>query len=142
MIDALLSRKWQSGDSGFSPLLFPYCYVGFVDRTEIRILRFVLKRGFRHCFIIMGDEERCIVIDPISNRIDVSYFPLDVRVVRKMLMRSSSIGATFVRIRRRYVPNVCVSSGIFTCVEVVKRILGISKFSVFTPFRLYKLLKK
>ena len=32
--------------------------------------------------------------------------------------------------------------GIFTCVEVVKRILGISKKRVLTPYQLYKYLLK
>ena len=131
----------NSGEQNFSPLLFPYCYVGFVDRTEIRILRLFLKRGFRHCFVLMGDENRWVVVDPISNRMDISYIPVGVRSVKDMFCKSK-IKARFVRVKRQYIPKKRVSSGIFTCVEVVKRIIGISKISVFTPFRLYKFLKK
>jgi len=113
-------------------------YVGFSDETTIPVLR-LLKRGFRHCFLFFGDEEHTVVLDPIANRIDLSILNLGISECVKLFAVQN--------IKIIYVPkrfDVCKisSSGVFTCVEVVKRVLGISKVSIVTPFRLYKFLLK
>ncbi|MCR5506993.1 MAG: hypothetical protein K6F04_04055 [bacterium] len=112
-------------------------YVGFSDETTIPILK-LLKRGFRHCFIFFGDEYNTFVLDPISNRIDLSFLPIGVEKIAEKLKQSGII-IVFVN---RFENKKISTSGVFTCVEVVKRVLGISKLSIITPFRLYKFLKK
>ena len=112
-------------------------YVGFSDETTIPILR-LLKHGFRHCFIFFGDEYSTFVLDPISNRIDLAFLPVGVGKIKKKFNETGVI-TVFVN---RFEVKKTSSSGVFTCVEVVKRILGISKPSIITPFRLYKFLMK
>ncbi len=113
-------------------------YVGFCDDTTIPILK-LLKSGFRHCFVFFGDDGNTFVIDPIANRIDISFLPIGIDVmVNQFKMQNIRV----VYVPERFENTKITSSGIFTCVEVVKRILGISKFSIITPFRLYKFLKK
>ncbi len=113
-------------------------YVGFSDNTTIPVLR-LLKHGFRHCFIIFGDESNTFVLDPISNRIDLSFLPIGVK---SMVRIFESKNIKIVYVPERFNTKKISTSGIFTCVEVVKRVLGISKISIITPFRLYKFLIK
>ena len=113
-------------------------YVGFSDNTTIPVLR-LLKHGFRHCFIFFGDESNTFVLDPISNRIDLSFLPIGVK---SMVRIFESKNIKIVYVPERFNTKKISTSGIFTCVEVVKRVLGISKISIITPFRLYKFLIK
>ncbi len=113
-------------------------YVGFSDNTTIPVLR-LLKHGFRHCFVFFGDEYNTFVLDPISNRIDLSFLPIGVRDVTN-IFESKNIRVVYVP--ERFDVKKISTSGVFTCVEVVKRVLGISKISIITPFRLYKFLIK
>ncbi len=113
-------------------------YVGFSGETTVRILR-LLKPGFRHCFLFFGDENYTFVVDPILNRIDLSFLPLGIE---NTLQFFKANGIKIIYVPKRFEMSKGFSLGIFTCVEVVKRILGISKISIVTPFRLYKFLKK
>ena len=111
-------------------------YVGFSDETTIPVLK-LLKHGFRHCFVFFGDENYTFVLDPISNRLDLSFLPLGVGQMLKLFALNN---IKIVYVPKRFEVNKVSSTGIFTCVEVVKRILGISKFSIITPYRLYSFL--
>ncbi len=61
-------------------------YVGFSDDTTIPILR-LLRRGFRHCFVFFGDESNTFVVDPISNRIDLSFVPVDIKIMVRVFLK-------------------------------------------------------
>ena len=113
-------------------------YVGFSDETTIPILR-LLRHGFRHCFIFFGDENTTFVVDPIANRIDLSFVPVGVKIMSQIFSQKN---IRIVYVPRRFELGRISSTGVFTCVEVVKRILGISKPFIVTPFRLYNFLMK
>lgn len=112
-------------------------YVAFSGKTDLFFLKF-LKSGFRHCFLFCGDRYQTFVLDPLANRIDISFIPLDVEVVRQIFEND---GVLILKCFKKY-PRLRFGVGIFTCVEVVKRILGISNIFIFTPFQLYKFLQK
>ncbi len=113
-------------------------YVGFSNETTIPVLR-LLKHGFRHCFVFFGDESNTFVLDPISNRVDISFLPVGVKYMVNLF---TSKNITVVYVPQRFEVKKISTTGLFTCVEVVKRVLGISKFSIITPFRLYNFIKK
>ena len=69
----------------------------------------------------------------------MSFLPLGIE---NTLQFFKANGIKIVYVPKRFEMSKGFSLGIFTCVEVVKRILGISKISIVTPFRLYKFLKK
>ncbi len=112
-------------------------YVGFSGRTDLCFLK-LLKPGFRHCFLFFGDQYQTLVLDPLSNKIDISFLPFGVDVVKDNFQKQN-----IVVVKAFFQKNDSfLKFGLFTCVEVVKRILGISNIFVFTPFQLYCFLKK
>ncbi len=113
-------------------------YVGFSSDTDLFFLKF-LKRGFRHCFLFFGDEFQTFVLDPVSNKIELSLLPFGVEKTKKMFEQKQ---ISVIKVCKNYKPKMKVKTGIFTCVEVVKRVLGISNFFILTPFRLYCFLQK
>ena len=113
--------------------------VVFSPEVQLWWLRF-LKKGFKHCFVVLSNEDNLVVIDPLRNRTEIcvmSAFPLD-----RMQILLEANGYITVRTRINHNMNNAVSLGIFSCVEMVKRLLGIHKASILTPYRLYKFLNK
>ncbi len=114
-------------------------WVVFSGQTEISWLRF-LKPGFRHCYVLLNDGERWTSIDPLSHVTEVSvhhHVPADFdlpgwlqsrgnRVVKAPVRRDIKKAAPFM---------------LFTCVEAVKRVIGVHSRSIVTPWQLYRHLK-
>lgn len=114
-------------------------WVVFSGQTEISWLRF-LKPGFRHCYVLLNDGERWTSVDPLSHVMEVSthhHVPADFdlpgwlesrgnRVVSAHLRRDITKAAPFM---------------LFTCVEAVKRVLGVHSRKIVTPWQLYNHLK-
>ncbi len=115
-------------------------WVLFCDVADKYPLR-LLKKGFRHCALLLIHNGYAVVIDPLSTRLIC-----DVVVVRDEDDFINKIKA------RMYVVAVEKKSKILSqkpfhlrplsCVEVVKHALGIRNFFIFTPFQLYKFLTK
>lgn len=113
--------------------------VAFVGATRLRWLRW-LRPGFRHCFLVIEADGGCVVCDPLANRMVISHVG----------------GATLDRMRRHCWQRgyTVLEAGIgevwsgeaallrpFTCVEFVKRTLGVRAPAVLTPWQLYRLLR-
>ena len=127
---------------GWEVLLgFSEVYVVFENVTTLWWLRF-LKPGFRHCYLLLVSKERhaVVLLNPKSNQIDVTlYTDCDSEeFVRNFSMHR---GITLCRVHVRPAPLKCAPFMAFTCVEFVKRVLGLHDFSIFTPYQLYKKIK-
>lgn len=109
--------------------------VVFCDTTELWWLH-VLRQGFRHCFVALGDGRGWITIDPLSHRTDVATHPHHAVQDLAAIYRSS--GLTVVETFVRAAPCRPAPWSPFTCVEAVKRVLGIHALSVITPWQLYR----
>lgn len=113
-------------------------WVIFTGKTDIFWLR-ILKPGFRHCFLILNDGKRWISFDPLASYTDIqTYDHFDSRfdLPRWLLNRGFSVvSAPFNTNHSKAAP--CM---FFTCVEAIKRVLGIHKRSILTPWQLYKFL--
>jgi len=115
---------------------YQQAWVVFSGQTEISWLKF-LKPGFRHCYVLINDGERWTSVDPLSHVTEISvhhHVPNDFdlpawlasrgnRVVRAPLNRDVTKPAPFM---------------LFTCVEAVKRVLGIHRRGIMTPWQLYR----
>lgn len=115
-------------------------WIVFTGKTDIAWLKF-LKPGFRHCYAVINDGHKWMSVDPLSGYTDVQIYHhiepnFDLpswlqkqghRVVKSVVKQDKSKSAP------------CM---IFTCVEAVKRIIGVHKRSVITPWQLYRFLKK
>ena len=109
--------------------------VVFTGQTGLRRLRF-LKPGFRHCFACLRIQGRWVLYEPLSHRTDISFAgPWPARdLVAWMRGRDLTVAAT----RFRNPPRVAAFWRPYTCVEAVKRVIGLYAPRVFTPWQLFR----
>lgn len=109
--------------------------VVFGDNCGVWWLRF-LRRGFRHCFVAVLSAEAWVVIDPLLHYTELTVLPgvgqCDVAAAYR------EKGFTVVETTIRQAPLRCAPVGFHTCVEAVKRVLGIHARVVTTPWQLYR----
>ena len=114
-------------------------WIVFSDDTDIRILK-CCRRGFRHCFMIMLHQDRWILIDPRSNKTDISLLPHPKSF--NFPRYFSEQGKTVVKIPVIQTPAKILWPFPVSCVETSKRIIGLHAWWVVTPYQLYKRLIK
>lgn len=121
-------------------LSFSYFYVVFQDETSLWWLR-ILKPGFRHCYILipLGDNSY-LELNPMSNQlfINIYHFPRGYDYISSLKAASKQV--VWVAMPQ-YTPMSAAPIGVFTCVEFVKRTLGLHDRKIMTPYALYKYLK-
>ena len=114
-------------------------WVVFTDNCELKMLRF-LKHGFRHCYVLLHDGKHWIACDPLAHiqEITVPQVPYNFDLPNWL----SEQGQTVLPVKKKQAPKRPAPLMFFTCVESVKRSLGIHKRSILTPWQLYKYLLK
>lgn len=113
-------------------------YVVFVDDTSLWWLRW-LKKGYRHCYILieMDSKMTWLEINPMSNQTFINVYQFLKETDYISYLKSN----TNVAVCESKVEDVGLKVapfGCFTCVEFVKRIIGLHDFFIFTPYQLYK----
>jgi hypothetical protein len=113
--------------------------VVFSGEADLKWLK-ILKPGFRHCFVAFEDGSRWIIYDPLSNQTEITV--METNDVFQLMRFCRKRGF-------RVVPWVAKGAcpkpapwGPYTCVEAIKRVLGIHAYRVKTPWNLYNFLKK
>jgi hypothetical protein len=112
--------------------------VVFEDRPGPSILR-VLRRGFRHCFCVVGSDRAWTICDPLKTRIEI---------VPLLGYGESQLAAHYRRAGRVVLAGNVVADAAprrarlraLTCVKIVKRVLNVEAPSVLTPFQLHRAL--
>ena len=111
-------------------------WVIFSGRTDCAWLRF-LKPGFRHCLVLLHDGRHWVSIDPMLNHMEVDIhhtvpgtfdFPRWLQTQGQHVVKAPVNHAHV-----RPAPFTLMS-----CVEVVKRVLGIHNRFIITPWQLYR----
>lgn len=125
----------------FDNASFSKGWVIFEHDNSIWWLRF-LRRGFRHCYVILefhtNEGTRFYVeLNPMSNQIYafIHNSALEIDYI-SYLQKQEYIHICEFRFQAS--PLKCAPFSAFTCVEFVKRILGIHDFRIITPYQLYK----
>ncbi len=111
-------------------------FSGQADRPWLRIL----KPGFRHCFAVLHDGRQWLSFDPMLNHIDLkvhNHVPKDFDLPGWLAARGHRVMAAPVD-RSRKTPSPLA---LFTCVEAIKRLLGLHRFFILTPWQLYRYLE-
>jgi hypothetical protein len=115
--------------------------VAFADADRPRWLR-GLAKGFRHCFALVRTSGRWVLIDPMSHWTDVALLAeaadgaSAADLVRTLEARGiKAIACAVAEPERRASPLAP-----YTCVEAVKRVLGIRAPFVWTPRQLFRFL--
>lgn len=118
----------------------PYqkAWVVFSGQTDLPWLK-ILKEGYRHCYIILNDGHHWITIDPLSSYMDVSVPDLPSDFNLPLWMKNS--GQTVLPAQIRHIDKQAPWM-LFSCVEAVKRVPGIHKRWIITPWQLYRHLQQ
>jgi hypothetical protein len=120
-------------ETGHGPGSTP-AIVLFASDTQVKWLRF-LHPGFRHCLVAVKLGPAWIVMDPLSHKTALSVvegFSAD-ELVRWYEERGLKAIRTWVR----EAPAKLAPLAPATCVEAVKRILGIHAWWIITPRQLH-----
>lgn len=109
--------------------------VVFSDQTDLWWLK-ILRRGFRHCFILMRFADVWISIDALAHKTEIMRIDIPDSFYLKQWLENQGETVVFVPLSRAKIKPLWPS--IFSCVESVKRIMGIRKPFIMTPWQLYK----
>ncbi|MBR4926733.1 MAG: hypothetical protein IKY98_00230 [Alphaproteobacteria bacterium] len=117
---------------------YPFALVGFGGTPRFWWMHF-LKKGFYHCFVALGNGFEWILIDSLSHFTDAIVLK-NVNIEAVLTQK----GYRLIRTTPDIPPYSRAQLMPFTCVETVKRFLGIKNRYILTPYQLYNflLLKK
>jgi hypothetical protein len=111
----------------------------FTGRTEIKWLR-ILKPGFRHCMGVLQDQEGWVVCNPLSHQTEIFFFRGGT--LKEVSAAYRTMGFTVVESIIQKPPLRLAPLRPYTCVEAVKRLLGIHHSMILTPWQLYRFLMR
>lgn len=114
-------------------------WVVFSGEAELWWLR-LLKPGFRHCFAVARDDKQWIVLDPLSPHLEVAVLPFPRSFDLPNWLQNQHLKVLRAPIHRHH--KKAAPHNVFSCVEVVKRFLGIHVRGILTPWQLYRFLEK
>ncbi|MTI10738.1 hypothetical protein [Curvivirga aplysinae] len=117
-----------------------YFIIIFQNETNISILK-LLKKGFRHCFAYQVEGSNILKIDSLSNITTVQQIqgitPFDlIKTHRKQGHICHLITPC------SFPPQKIAPPLPFSCVETIKRLLGLHACFILTPWQLYQHLKR
>lgn len=99
----------------------------------------VLKPGFRHCLVLLNDGRRWVAVDPLAGFTDVAVLDLPADFDLPGWYRAQGLTVDAAALRR---PSGAAPWGPFTCVEAVKRLIGLRARRVLTPWQLHRHLNR
>lgn len=111
-------------------------WVIFSAQADLAWLK-ILKPGFRHCAVLLNDGRHWITIDPLSNYTDITVHQVPLEFDLPLWMKDRGYRIVSTQITRKTVP---APLALYSCVEAVKRVLGIHKRLIITPWQLYRYL--
>ncbi len=111
--------------------------VVFEDRPDSRWLR-PLRAGFRHCFCLVRAGDGWILCDSRASGLHI--MPAPAVGVEPLARSYAALGATVVGLAGPLRPAAArgFPPAPFTCVEVVRRLLGLGGRPVLTPHGLFR----
>lgn len=112
----------------------PDAWIVFIGTAELAWQK-LLKPGFRHCCLLLNDGERWISFDPMSNYTDIHVHKLPVEFDLPLWLRDH--GHIVVKTKIARAKNEAPWMP-YSCVEAVKRVIGLHARSIITPWQLYR----
>lgn len=109
------------------------CAIVIFGSSQLPYLK-VLRDGYQHCMVAIQSGGVWQLIDPLSN----AFYMTELGVARPDEIISSFVDQEFdaVATQRQAPVAAEMPFGPFTCVEVVKRVLGLRNRWVLTPWQL------
>lgn len=109
--------------------------VVFSGRADLWWLR-LLKSGFRHCFVALEGEAGWLVVEPLSHCTECAMLP--PMAAEDLAQWYRMHGLTVVMTWRTTPARRAAPVRPYSCVESVKRLLGIQAGNVLTPWQLFR----
>ena len=123
--------------SYFQGYRLPFAYVAFGGHPTHWWTKF-LKKGFYHCFLILGNGREWCIIDPVMHFTD--FIIVKTQHIESFFLRQ---GYQLVRTTPHFPQKISFFLRPCTCVETVRRFLGIQAPNLWTPYQLFcHLIKK
>lgn len=116
---------------------FQRALVVFGD-TEIKLLWF-LKKGFRHCFAIIEGQGGWAIYNPLSHYTEIKLY--SSLPENEIVDFYTAHGYCVVKTHVNEPEKKIAPFALYTCVEAVKRALGLQARWIATPWQLYRYLK-
>jgi len=113
--------------------------VVYTDSTQFWFLR-LLRPGFRHCFVIVSSGAFWVVVDGLCHKTAVSVLSLEGLTEYLVQIHRVQGRCQVTRVCNDTTPRIRLLP--YTCVESVKRILGVDSYFVLAPFLLYRKIRK
>lgn len=112
----------------------PQVWIVFSGQSDLPWLAW-LKPGFRHCYALLHDGRHWITFDPMSHYTDISVHsvPGDFDLPRWLESRGLRLIKAPVTRLQKPAPWM-----LFTCVEAIKRLIGLHDRLILTPWQLYR----
>jgi hypothetical protein len=127
------ARGMRSGEGGCGAP--PSALVVFADHADCAWLTF-LRRGFRHCFVVLRVGSLWLACEPLKDRIELDALVLPPGF--DLAAFYAAQGHHVLQGRRPPPrPRQPFAPAPLTCVTVVKRLLGIRAPWVWTPWQLF-----
>jgi hypothetical protein len=112
----------------------PLAWVVFADEVSVPWL-WLLRRDFRHCFILIEADAGWILYNPLSHCTELAW----LSPAQALAVLQAHPAAVLVRVCRA--PAVALPWRPFTCVEAIKRALGLGHACrALTPWRFHRFL--
>ena len=111
-------------------------YVIFENNTTLLWIK-LLKKGYRHCKVFVKISKNIYLeINPLSNQLFIFLHVFESYADFAKVIHSH----IHIKTKICDAPLKPAPIGLFTCVETIKRLLGIHNFFILTPHQLYKFL--
>lgn len=114
-------------------------HVVFTDQTDLWWLKF-LRRGYRHCFVLIRFADIWITVDALAHKTEIMR--IDLPDVFTLIGWMESQGDRVVRVPVIKGIDKPLLPSLFSCVESVKRVIGIRAPLVMTPWQLFNHLNR
>lgn len=126
-------------EAGLPPYAASRAYVAFGGQADLPWLKF-LKPGFRHCFVVLEAADCWVLYEPLSHRTEITVIQTQPSFDPAAWLRHFDYTVVPTTIQ----PPVRKAAPWrpFTCVEAVKRVLGIRARNIFTPWQLFEFFRE
>ncbi len=117
-------------------------FVAFTEKTDLPFLRRFLPRGFRHCSVHINDGAAWISLEALAGYTEVFVHEVGGDFDLPNYLRTQGMTVVEGNLRRDDKAKKIVLPAFYSCVEEVKRILGIHRSLIVTPTQLHRFLTK
>lgn len=117
-------------------------FVAFTEKTDLKLLRFFLPRGFRHCSVLINDGRHWVSMEALAGHTEIIVHEVKASYDLPAHLRKEGMVVVPALVRRDDKARKPRIPSLITCVESVKRVLGLRQFFVITPSQLYAHLRK